>query len=125
MRMWGVPTNLLCRQHLLGEHNELHMLVGSIRRGRSIHGFTSTGLVDTRAIISRHNEVVMEMMRRGYNHASPLPQFSVAVAVVGYIDVEKNLKELQRRCRACCVRIESATDFRGPDNVPIKTYRTF
>lgn len=30
-RMWCVNPHSLCREHLLGEHNELHKLVGGIR----------------------------------------------------------------------------------------------
>lgn len=36
MRMWMLPTAGMCRKHLLGEHVELHMLLGSLRRGKNI-----------------------------------------------------------------------------------------
>lgn len=36
MRMWMVPPELMCRQHLLGEHVELHMFVGAINKGTSV-----------------------------------------------------------------------------------------
>ena len=39
MRMWMLPPKGLCRKHLLGEHVELHMLLGSMRRGKNIDGF--------------------------------------------------------------------------------------
>ena len=39
MRMWMLPTAGMCRKHLLGEHVELHMLLGSLRRGKNIEGF--------------------------------------------------------------------------------------
>ena len=40
MRMWMLPPECMCRKHLLGEHVELHMLLGSMRRGKSIEGLT-------------------------------------------------------------------------------------
>lgn len=39
MRMWMLPPETMCRKHLLGEHVELHMLLGSLRRGKNIDGF--------------------------------------------------------------------------------------
>ena len=42
MRMWMVNPEILCRKHLLGEHVELHMLVGWIIKGKSIQGYLDT-----------------------------------------------------------------------------------
>lgn len=42
MRMWLVPTRFVRRKHLLGEHVEHHMLVGSIHKGLSMAGFGLT-----------------------------------------------------------------------------------
>ena len=36
MRMWLVPPSHMCRKHLLGEHVELHMLLGTLKKGKSI-----------------------------------------------------------------------------------------
>lgn len=46
MRMWMLPPQLLCRQHLLGEHKELHMLYGTLKRGRSIASFLEKRIID-------------------------------------------------------------------------------
>lgn len=32
MRMWMIDPKLLCRKHLLGEHNEIHKHLPSFRR---------------------------------------------------------------------------------------------
>jgi hypothetical protein len=104
MRMWGVPTEVLCRSHLLGEHTEIHMLIGSIQRSRSIHGFTSTGLIDTRLIRSRHEELVEEMGKRGYVHSSPLADYP-EVPPAGNLNVYQNLLELAKRCEKCRSKI--------------------
>ena len=61
MRMWMLPPAGMCRKHLLGEHVELHMLLGSLRRGKNIEGFLSGGLVDPQSIFARHEELVAEI----------------------------------------------------------------
>ena len=106
MRMWLVDPRVMCSQHLLGEHVELHMLVGSLNRGRRIDGFLRDGLVELRSIRRRHAELVAEMQRRRFRHQSPLPEFRPRRA--GSVDVLANLKELARRCHSCRVLIRSS-----------------
>lgn len=38
MRMWNINPRYMCRKHLLGEHVETHMLVGSLRKEKSVQG---------------------------------------------------------------------------------------
>lgn len=99
MRMWGVDARKLCDKHLLGEHVELHMFVGCIRKGISLKGYIDKGLVEVHSIHSRHEELVREMLRRDFKHKSPLPAFKAWRE--GRIDMEKNLQELRKRCRKC------------------------
>lgn len=101
MRMWGLPPSNMCRKHLLGEHVEMHMFVGAINKGKNIQGYINKGLVDVREIISRHDILVNEMVKRGYNHTSPLPSFNVKLTVFGEINILENQKELNRRCKDC------------------------
>jgi hypothetical protein len=103
--MWLVNPRLMCRQHLLGEHVELHMMVGCLVRGKSLAGYIETGLIDTALIRRRHLELVREMERRGYTHASELPAFKAPVAG-GSIDAAGNLLELRRRCKSCASRMK-------------------
>ncbi len=99
MRMWLVDPRLMCNQHLLGEHVELHMLVGSIRKGKSLKGFIANGLIDTRLISSRHSSLVSEMEHRGMKHKSPLDY--IDKLNIGNVDITQSLKELHSRCRLC------------------------
>lgn len=39
MRMWLVPPSHMCRKHLLGEHVELHMLLGTLKKGNPSPAF--------------------------------------------------------------------------------------
>ena len=104
MRMWLVDPRVMCRQHLLGEHVELHMLVGHIRLKRAMGKFVTTGLVDTRKIAARHKALVGEMGRRGYNHQSPLHYTDLLKQ--GHVDVKASLVELVRRCPECRSRVK-------------------
>jgi hypothetical protein len=101
MRMWLIDPKKMCRQHLLGEHVEMHMFVGAINKNISIDGYIDGGLVEPRKIKARHSELVAEMKRRGMNHKSPLPKFSVRGLPKGNVDIKANMKELKRRCKEC------------------------
>ena len=92
----------MCRKHLLGEHVETHMLFGTIKKGTSIKGYLEKGLLETHNIQKRHNELVEEMIRRGYKHNTIL---ECCYPESGCIDIEQNIKELYRRCPDCRERI--------------------
>ena len=34
--MWNIKTEKMCNQHLLGEHVEMHMFVGTLNKNKSI-----------------------------------------------------------------------------------------
>lgn len=99
MRMWMVPPWMLCDQHLLGEHYELHMFVGTILKGKSINGFVTSRLVETASIQARHDSLVAEMERRGMVHASPM-KYKDKLGL-GKVDVKQSLRSLRKRCEDC------------------------
>ena len=109
MRQWLVDPTLLCQKHLLGEHLESHMIIGTMRKGWSIEGYITGGYIDPRRIISRHDELVNEMLRRGMNHKSPMkPEDAKLIAKYarrrGKVSIATNLTELARRCPECRAR---------------------
>lgn len=76
MRVWDVPPSILCRQHLLGEHREIHAIFSVIangKKGYSRHTETLRWVGKLDALKARHDLVVSEMLARGWNHKSPLP----------------------------------------------------
>lgn len=99
MRMWLVDPKKLCRQHLLGEHLEMHMFASFINKGKSIKGFIDKRLVATDKIVERHNDLAKEMQRRGYIHKSPITMKDVVKR--GFIDIKANELELKKRCKKC------------------------
>lgn len=75
MRVWDISPSKLCRNHLLGEHRELHaiwVVITDNRKGYSLHPETIRWKGKLKALYHRHEELVEEMTRRGYNHNSPL-----------------------------------------------------
>ncbi len=94
-----VDPRLMCRKHLLGEHVELHMLVASMRNGISLQGFFDNKLIETHNVGRRHEQLVREMKRRGFKHASPLT--NVPRRRGGRVNRRANLTELARRCPHC------------------------
>ena len=75
MRIWDVEPALLCRQHLLGEHRELHGLWNILvlgKTGYSRHPETRRWEGKLAALYDRHEALVTEMARRQYRHNSPL-----------------------------------------------------
>jgi len=107
LRSWGVEPSLLCDKHLLGEHVEMHMFAGTLRKGISVAGYIDDGLIEVDKIITRHEELATEMTLRGMNHKSPMPDDLVLFSA-GWIDNFANLKELSRRCETCRANILAA-----------------
>ena len=99
MRMWMVNHTGMCRNHLMGEHVELHMLVGCLTKGKSIQGYIDRGLIDTSSIYSRHKELTTEIERRGYNHKSIIEDNDFGN--VGRVDIDKSITDLHSRCKDC------------------------
>ena len=104
--MWGVKPSKLCSQHLLGEHVEMHMFVGTLNKGSSVTGYLEKGLVELDKIRDRHDELVVEMKNRGMEHQSPLPEYQLReVVCIKPVDSIANEKELSSRCIACRKRM--------------------
>ena len=96
-----VNPRIMCRQHLLGEHAEIHMFIGTISRKKSVKGYLKKGLLETHNLHNRHEELVKEMKRRGYNHYSEVDEKWKFVEKVGLVNIDKNVDELINRCSKC------------------------
>ena len=75
MRIWDISPSLLCRQHLLGEHRELHAVWSVItknKKGYSKHPETIRWIGKLKALYIRHEILVKEMKKRSYRHNSDL-----------------------------------------------------
>lgn len=77
MRIWDLEPHKLCRNHLLGEHRELHAIweiLTNNKTGYSRHPETMRWKGKLRALYLRHQKLVKEMKKRGYEHKSPLQE---------------------------------------------------
>lgn len=75
MRIWDINPKKLCNQHLFGEHRELHAIWSILtndKKGYRHHPETKRWVGKNKALFVRHEQLLKEINRRGYNHNSPL-----------------------------------------------------
>jgi hypothetical protein len=75
MRVWDIQANVLCNNHLLGEHREIHAIwkiLTENKKGYARHPETLRWKGNLLALYLRHEKVVAEMIKRGFNHKSTL-----------------------------------------------------
>lgn len=108
MRMWMVDPKKMCLQHLLGEHVECHMFVGTINKGTKVDGYISNDLLQIQSLRERHDRIAEELKKRNFethgiikNHRTLLKDFNVNYCKHIKIDKDRNEKELRRRCEEC------------------------
>ena len=105
MRMWMVDPSLLCRQHLLGEHRELHAIVGGIKKNiPAMKGLAKAKLIEPGKVIQRHEDVVAEMLSRGYQHKTPL-DVDFDSTGPGEVDPQVSMRHLRSICPGCLGRM--------------------
>ncbi len=77
MRIWDISPKRLCRNHLLGEHRELHAIWNVLtqnKKGYSHHPEVLRWKGKLKALYMRHERLVSEMSARGYVHRSLLDE---------------------------------------------------
>lgn len=107
MRMWNITPNKMCGKHLRGEHVEIHMMLGALKKGKNIDGFINKGLYEIHNLNIRHNELVDEMARRGWNHKSPINNEDLKLLYHrGSVNANQNIIDLKGRCTECAKLID-------------------
>jgi hypothetical protein len=107
MRVWDISPKKLCRNHLLGEHRELHAIWSVItknKKGYSKHPETLRWKGKLKALYLRHGKLVKEMKARGYNHYSPLPaKLAKGISMQrAFVDPYKNQLKILKKKRCAC-----------------------
>jgi hypothetical protein len=107
VRVWDIPPGKLCRDHLLGEHRELHaiwVILTKKRKGYSRHPETLRWKGKLRALYTRHGKLVKEMRKRGYKHRSNLSSklATGSKRQCAYIDTPKVQINILKRKRCGC-----------------------
>jgi hypothetical protein len=113
MRMWCVDPKQMCRNHLLGEHLECHMFATTLKKGVHVDGYVKNGLLDISRLQARHQELVNEMLRRGYRHNTPFPEENsytiepnLWLVKLGKVDPIISEAKLRSRCLNCFLNKE-------------------
>ena len=110
MRMWGIDPILLCQKHLIGEHGEIHKHRHNfIKKHKIAKRISPIVQIEPENMQKRHDELVLEMLKRGYNHNSPYehPDLSHLKTEERYakIDINISIKDLFDRCPECSRKI--------------------
>src|SRR5215467_2978966 len=107
MRIWDISPEQLCRNHLLGEHRELHAIWSVLvygKKGYARHPETLRWKGKLKALYGRHEALVSEMAVRGYRHRSPLSkrQARGSAAQHMFVDTPQVQISILKRKRCQC-----------------------
>jgi hypothetical protein len=104
--MLMIDPKYLCKNHLLGEHNEIHKHRNIFEKKHSIKNRISPIVqIEPDSMSKRHDDLMNEMLRRGYNHKSNYiqPDLSYLNNTERYAKVDTNISinDLKNRCILC------------------------
>lgn len=105
-RNWMINPRIHCTNHLNGAHCECHVVYGTIKARKRIHGYIKSNCIELTNLLKYHEILVEEMLRRNGNHNSPLdtlPDLSyLSNEEICYkIDRQQSLDLLLDRCPIC------------------------
>ncbi|MCF7927053.1 MAG: pyrimidine dimer DNA glycosylase/endonuclease V [Candidatus Izimaplasma sp.] len=105
-RSWMVNPKIHCVQHLMGAHAECHIFWGILNKKKSIKGYINSNCIEINSLLNYHKILQEEMLRRNYNHNSPLdslPDLSYLTyeEINVTVDRQKSLDMLLERCDKC------------------------
>jgi hypothetical protein len=110
--MWMCDPEILCQKHLCGEHVEMHMFAGALKKRKKVSGYIKNNCFEPRSLFMRHDELSKEMIKRGYNHKSCMREEETQNVCdlpteeqYWEIDRKKSLMDLISRCPKCKERL--------------------
>lgn len=109
MRMWNVNPAALCNVHLVSEHREMHMMIGSLRKdAKRLTWHVRSGILEPYRVFDRHNELAAEMQERGFHHRTPVESVPDGHGLAeGFVCEVRSRTELSRRCEWCRARLDA------------------
>ena len=104
--MWGIDPKFLCQKHLIGEHGEIHKHRHIfVKKYKITKRITPIVQIEPENMQKRHDELVLEMLKRGYNHNSPYEQPNLSYLNnnerYAQININISIKDLINRCPEC------------------------
>ena len=114
--MWGIDTSLLCKNHLLGEHGEIHKHRHNfVKHHKITKRIVPVVQIEPENMKTRHDELALEMLKRGYNHQSPYEQPDISYLKneerFAKIDFDISYNDLIIRCPECAKNIKKYEKF--------------
>lgn len=112
MRMFNVDPKNMCNQHLLGAHQECHVMAAMVLKGGTLHrgslsGLARTGKMAVHLIVEEHSQLEYEMTRRGMKPVAVFPDIEELLWEEGQVNRNESLVTLYIRCEGCRERIGS------------------
>lgn len=111
MRMWMINPELLCDQHLLGAHGEIHKFKHSFEKKHNMIKRITLGQIEPKAMKEEHDRLVLEMEKRGMKHNSPYELPDLNYIPQEYLDMkvdaDKSIEDLKDRCFKCEEKINT------------------
>jgi hypothetical protein len=107
MRMWMLNPTIMCLDHRLGEHYEIHMFVGHMRRERSIEGYVRNNCIQPRALKWRHDQIAQSLPAAPLHHSPLSVNVKELIAYLPFehqrakVNVEQAFEDLINRCPKC------------------------
>ena len=111
-----LSPKLLCNKHLLGEHGELHKFIPTFKKGYRVDKRVSPIVqIQFKGYQERHDALAEEMIKRGMNHKSPLPELPDFKSIYKEyyektVDISNSINDLTMRCERCKERINDKKD---------------
>ena len=112
IRMWAVHPKVMCRKHLMEEHNNLHKFVGMINKDTDLSKYREERFLDPKALPHRHGLIIKEFQRRGIKHTTPLSSKDINTVKLDWndtrnkLDSYKDINEMYDNCKQCRRRID-------------------
>lgn len=87
-------------------HQEAGTLLNHPHGEAIVEGHARKGQVDVALLEMRHDQLVDEMEKRGFNHDSPFEYDISEYEDMGDIDVDEKIADLRERCDDCAARMD-------------------
>lgn len=102
-RQWLADPNIMCMNHLTGEHAEAHMFLSKMERGYSLKGFYEESEFFGAIYLKMRHDLIAEMLD---GHKTPLTidaglEQAYPLAMPQMANLKKSLGDLLNRCSKC------------------------
>lgn len=103
-RQWLADPELMCKQHLLGEHLEAHIFLSKMQKGYSLEGFRKGSMFFGAEYIKYRHDKIAKLLKQP--HKTPLwlgdlEEVNYPLRNPNERDFAKSNSDLYGRCQKC------------------------